>query len=54
MLRTLVFNDMTFGVFPFMEMGFTYSWYYNIGEVFDAVWQVLQVCDEQSVFNVLC
>jgi hypothetical protein len=54
MLRTLVLDDMTFGVFPFMETGFTYPWYHNIGEVFDAVLQVLQVRDERSVFDVLC
>jgi hypothetical protein len=43
MLRSLVLDDMIFGVFPFMERGFTYPWYHNPGEVFDAVLQVLQV-----------
>jgi hypothetical protein len=43
MLRTLVLDDMTFGVFPFMEAGFTHPWYYSVEEVFDAVLQVLQV-----------
>jgi hypothetical protein len=43
MLRTLALGDMTFGVFPFMDTGFTYPWYSNVGEVFDAVLQVLQV-----------
>ena len=43
MLRTLVLEDMTFGVFPFMYAGFTVPWYHNVGEVFDAVLQVLQV-----------
>jgi len=43
MLRTLVLEDMTFGVFPFMKAGFSYPWYHNVDEVFDAVLQVLQV-----------
>ena len=43
MLRTLVLEDMTFGVFPFMYAGFTSPWYHNVEEVFDAVLQVLQV-----------
>ncbi|KIM81815.1 hypothetical protein PILCRDRAFT_821171 [Piloderma croceum F 1598] len=42
MLRSLVLDDMIFGVFPFMERGFTHPWYHNPGEVFDAVLQVLQ------------
>jgi hypothetical protein len=43
MLRTLILEDMTFGVFPFMYTGFTSPWYHNVEEVFDAVLQVLQV-----------
>jgi len=43
MLRTLVLEDMTFAVFPFMATGFSYPWYHNVDEVFDAVLQVLQV-----------
>ena len=45
MLRTLVLEDMTFGVFPFMDTGFSYPWYYDVEEVFNAVLQVLQVTD---------
>jgi serine/threonine protein kinase len=43
MLRTLVLEDMTFGVFLFMNTGFSYPWYYDVEEVFNAVLQVLQV-----------
>ena len=28
-----------------MKSGFSYPWYYNVDEVFDAVLQVLQVCE---------
>jgi hypothetical protein len=52
MLRSLVLDDMIFGVFPFVEKGFTYPWYYDVGEVFDAVLQVLQV--GQSWLTCLC
>jgi len=44
MLRTLVLEDMTFGVFPYMAAYFTHPWYYDVDEVFDAVLQLLQVC----------
>ena len=43
MLRTLTLEDMTFAVFPYMKSGFSYPWYYDVGEVFDADLQVLQV-----------
>ncbi|KIM71235.1 hypothetical protein PILCRDRAFT_17249 [Piloderma croceum F 1598] len=29
-LQTLMLEDMTFGVFPYMETGFTSPWYYNV------------------------
>jgi hypothetical protein len=51
MLRTLVLEDMTFGVFPFMKTGFTSPWYYNVEEVFDAVLQVLQVRNTWLAFK---
>jgi hypothetical protein len=44
MLRTLILEDITFGVFPYMSACFTCLWYYNIEEVFDAILWVLQVC----------
>jgi hypothetical protein len=46
MLQTLVLEDITFGVFPFMATSFSYPWCYDVGEVFDAVPQVLQVCND--------
>jgi thiol-disulfide isomerase/thioredoxin len=53
MLRTLILEEMTFGVFPYMSACFTCPWYYNVEEVFDAVLQVrtvLQVCKKRPVF----
>ena len=47
MLRTLVLEDMTFGVFPYMATCFTHPWYYDVEEVFDAVLQLLQVCQKK-------
>ena len=50
MLRTLILEDTTFGVFPYMSACFRCTWYYNVEEVFDAVLQVLQVYKKRSVF----
>jgi hypothetical protein len=47
MLRTLVVEDMRLGVFPFVNPGFSWPWYHNVDEVFDAVLQVLQVRQDQ-------
>jgi hypothetical protein len=43
MLAEIVYNDMIFAVFPLMSTGFSYPFYYQLSEVFDAVEQVLEV-----------
>jgi hypothetical protein len=53
MLRTLVLEDMTFAVFPYMRRGFSDPWYHNVDEVFDAVLQVLQV-HKVLLFSMCC
>jgi hypothetical protein len=50
MFRTLALDDMTFGMFLFMYAGFSWPWYHNVDEVFDAVLQVLQVCQNLIPF----
>jgi hypothetical protein len=42
-LREIVYEDMVFAVFPLMDTGFDAPWYYNFGEIVDAVEQVLEV-----------
>jgi hypothetical protein len=43
MLAEIMYNDMTFAVFPLMSKGFDSPFYYQFSEVFDAVEQVLEV-----------
>jgi hypothetical protein len=43
MLAEIVYNDMIFALFPLMSSGFSYPFYYQLSEVFDAVEQVLEV-----------
>jgi hypothetical protein len=43
MLREIVLDDMIFVVFPLLQDGFDTPWYYNYGEVVDAVYQVIEV-----------
>ena len=43
MLREIVLDDMIFAVFPLMNEGFHGPWYYDFGELIDAVDQVLEV-----------
>jgi hypothetical protein len=42
-LAEIVYQDMTFAVFPLMWTGSAYPWYYRFSEVLDAVEQVLEV-----------
>ena len=42
-LREIVLDDMVFAVFPLMDEGFHGPWYYDFGELIDAVDQVLEV-----------
>jgi hypothetical protein len=42
-LRELVHDNMIFAVFPLLEMGFDYPWFYRFSEVINAVEQVLEV-----------
>jgi len=53
MLRTLVLEDMIFGIFPLMRAGFSDPWYHNVEEVFDAVLQVLKVCNIKTIIYYL-
>ncbi|KAF8523030.1 kinase-like domain-containing protein [Gautieria morchelliformis] len=55
MLREIVLDDMTFVVFPLLHDGFDSPWYYNYGEVLDAVYQVtegLAFCHERLVAHL--
>jgi hypothetical protein len=54
MLQTLILEDMTFSGFPFMNTGFTHSLYYNVGEVFNMVLQILQVWNGWLLFYISC
>lgn len=54
-LQELVNDGMTFVVFPlvFEYGGFTSPWYYNFGEMVDAIEQVLEVCRTRKLCLVL-
>ncbi|KAF8523035.1 kinase-like domain-containing protein [Gautieria morchelliformis] len=55
MLREIVLDDMIFVVFPLLHDGFDSPWYYNYGEVLDAVYQVtegLAFCHERFVAHL--
>ena len=42
-LREIILDDMIFAVFPLMHEAFDSPWYYNYGELVDAVCQVTEV-----------